>query len=393
MVKPLKKTKQKPVSSSKRRNRNQSVVNLNAYRDSHTSVSLIDSPPLKNKIKAVPNNSPTKKTSFLSVFFLYLLRLIILSVGIGAIAGTALHLVSQQRLLSNAATNEVAEKIKENPLEKHYKNPLVLTQEVTTLKKEIEQLTAKTPQLKSQVFFFDLDTGNYIDINSSVAIAAASTIKIPILVAFFQDVDAGKIRLDEMLTMTEELKAGGSGAMQYKGIGTKFTALETAAEMIINSDNSATNMIINRLGGINNVNQRFREWGLENTLIKNYLPDLEGTNTTSSKDLAYVLGLVNDGQLVSVRARDRILGIMQKTKTRTLLPQGLGAGAIIAHKTGDIGTILGDAGIVDMPNGKRYLVATLVQRPHNDYSARTLIQNISKAIYNYSHQKPFVSSN
>jgi len=51
-------------------------------------------------------------------------------------------------------------------------------------------------------------------------------IKFPILVAFFQDVDAGKIRLDEMLTIKQELIGGGSGSMQYKPTGTKFTALK-----------------------------------------------------------------------------------------------------------------------------------------------------------------------
>lgn len=87
---------------------------------------------------------------------------------------------------------------------------------------------------------------------------------------------------------------------------------------------------------------------------------------------------------------------MRRTKTQTLLPQGLENNAIIAHKTGDIGTVLGDAGIIDMPTGKRYIGAVLVKRPHNDYSARTLIQEISRTAYQHFKwylARPPISSN
>jgi beta-lactamase class A len=74
---------------------------------------------------------------------------------------------------------------------------------------------------------------------------------------------------------------------------------------------------------------------------------------------------------------------MQGTVTNTLLPAGLEKGAIIAHKTGDIGTTLGDAGIIDMPNGKRYIMAVMVKRPHNDENGRKLIQEISREVYQH----------
>jgi beta-lactamase class A len=167
-----------------------------------------------------------------------------------------------------------------------------------------------------------------------------------------------------------------------------FSALETATKMIVISDNTATNMLIKRLGGKELLNQRFQQWGLANTKINNLLPDLEGTNTTTPKDLAVILGFVNQGDILSLRSRDRVLEIMRQTKTRTLLPQGLGEGASIAHKTGDIGTVLGDAGVIDMPNGKRYLASVLVTRPHNDIRGRTLIQEISRTIYNYLETHP-----
>jgi beta-lactamase class A len=76
-----------------------------------------------------------------------------------------------------------------------------------------------------------------------------------------------------------------------------------------------------------------------------------------------------------------MLGILEQTTTNTLLPPGLEKGSLIFHKTGDIGTVLGDTGIVDMLNGDRYVITVLAKRPHNDPQGKLLIQEISKAVY------------
>lgn len=262
-------------------------------------------------------------------------------------------------------------------------NELKFSQELTALRQKLDGLKAKYPKLTASAFFVDLDNGAYVNYNGDVPIAAASTIKIPVLVAFLQDVDKGKVYLDEKLTMTEANRVGGSGNMQYQPVGTQFSALYTATEMIISSDNTATEMIIARLGGKDELNKRFQGWGLESTVIRNLLPDLEGTNTTSPRDLAILLARVSQGDLLSVRSRDRLLEIMRRTKTRTLLPEGIEKDAVIAHKTGDIGSHIGDAGIIDMPTGKRYIGAVIVKRPHNDIAGRYFVQDISRVAYQH----------
>ena len=119
------------------------------------------------------------------------------------------------------------------------------------------------------------------------------------------------------------------------------------------------------------------------TQIKNPLPDLDGTNQTNPQDLVSLLQKISQGDLLSIQSRDRLFHIMRQTKTRTLLPQGLEKEAVIAHKTGDIGTMIGDAGIIDIPTGKRYVGAILVQRPHNDPKGRELIQKMSRSAYQH----------
>jgi beta-lactamase class A len=327
---------------------------------------------------------PSRKTRLkpMARSLLYAMRLLIVGVGIGAIAGTILSVLDPATRINPASlvsSPNVEQKAQSN--QNSQSSGLYLSQEITSLKSAVQNLALASPNLTPGVFLVDLNSGGYVDINGGASFPAASTIKVPILVAFFRDVDAGKIRLDEILTMQQDMVAGGSGNMQYKPVGTQFTALEVATKMITISDNTATNMLIAKLGGIEALNQRFRSWGLTTTAIRNKLPDLEGTNTTSPKELGNLLAMVNQGNLVSMQSRDRLLDIMRHTERDTLLPSGLEAGATVAHKTGDIGTMLADAGLVDMPNGKRYIATVMILRPNNDPRAEKLISAVSGIAY------------
>ncbi len=331
------------------------------------------------------------KSSFSPFLFtIWLIRIGILSASLSAIASTILTtfkpinipLISSAEVTKETVKSEVLSQNKSVSLDPQASNgdqkQLPLKQELLPLRDRILLLAKASPKLKPYALFLDLDNGNYVDIDSTKAISAASTIKTFVLYAFFQDVDSGKIRLDENLTMDQADIAGGSGDMQYQKPNTKFTALETATKMIVISDNTATNMLIKRLGGQDVLNRRINSWAMSSTYLKSPLPDLKGTNKTTARDLGRLLYRINEGDLLSIKSRDRIIKILSETKIRTLLPQGLADNSEIAHKTGDIGTILGDAGIVNMPNGKRYIAVAFVERPYNDVAGKTMIQEISK---------------
>jgi beta-lactamase class A len=258
---------------------------------------------------------------------------------------------------------------------------LRLTSEITHLKGELEQLATLTPGLTPVAFAVDLDSGQYVDLGGVEPVAAASTIKVPILVAFLQQVDAGTMALNQSLMLQEEYMAGGSGTLRGEAVGTEYTALDVATRMIVASDNTATNMMIAALGGIEALNQTFADWGLEHTLLRNPLPDLDGTNTTSAKDMALIMALVDQGGLLTPRSRDRLFSIMQRTENISLIPSGISDTSLTAHKTGDIGGLLGDVALIDVPNGKRYTLALLVQRPTNDGRASELIRRMTGTVH------------
>lgn len=332
-----------------------------------------------------PVRKPQAPKSRSALAFLYGTRLLILGVGIGVIAGTSLSIWDPATRFGGTPQPEKTEQASPSP-SPAVASQLQLNQEITGLKTQIQSAIAPQTQLTPGFMIVDADTHTYVDVNASNPIPAASTIKFPILVAFFQAVDEGKIRLDEPLTMRKELVATESGDLQTLPVGSQFPAIEVATKMIDISDNTATNMIIDRLGGKDALNQRFQSWGLTNTTIQNLLPDLPGTNISSPRDMVALLDAVNRGELVSMRSHDRMLNIMRKVANNSLIPQGLGEGSAIAHKTGDIGIMLGDVGIIDLPNGKRYLMAAMVKRPHNDDRAGDVIRQVSKLTYQYFNQ-------
>jgi beta-lactamase class A len=258
--------------------------------------------------------------------------------------------------------------------------------EMTALKNQIQVLVAKYDYLSPGMFFMEVDTGNYLDINAEQSFSAASTIKLPILMALFQAVDRGEVRLDDTLTVRRDLIASGSGELQNSP-GAKLSVLQTATKMIAISDNTATNMIIDKLGGKEDLNSKFKSWGLRKTVIRRMLGDFAGENKTSPADLVRVSALLAKHQLISEASRSKVLDILNQTENRKLLPAGLGKGSAIAHKTGTLGRLIGDAGIVEMPNGKLYVAGIFVKRSFNDLRARDFVRAVSKLTYDYINNR------
>ncbi len=251
----------------------------------------------------------------------------------------------------------------------------------------------KNPDLEVSAFFLSLDSQSYAEIKSDVKLSAASSIKVPILIVLLTMLEKKEIFWNEKLILTEETIGSGSGWMSYQDIGESFPVYEVATEMIRVSDNTATNLLIKRLGGINKVNQKFKEIGLENTQINNYLPDLDGTNLTTTKDLSLAMALVDNGYILNVSTRDIFREIMGKSTTNTLIPSGILRGLkkeskdtdyhlslkgyLVHNKTGDIGISYSDTAQIQTPLNSRAFASFIVKGPFNDPRSPELIRNLS----------------
>ena len=271
------------------------------------------------------------------------------------------------------------------PMEVPLAAPFDLNTNLSPLDKQLKAL-CQVNKLTPGVFAVDPDTGAYVEYNGRRQFAAASMIKVPVLVALFNALDKGEIDPEMIMEIKTHHVAGGSGHLQWRPVGTKLALMDVATLMIIISDNTATNMLIDLLGGKKAVNKTWASWGLKNTVVNSPLADLTGTNKTSPYDLVYLLARVQKGELMSEKWHKKMLEIMYRTKTRTLINPGLPAGAKLAHKTGDIGSMVGDTGIVTTPDGHRYIIAMQVERPHNDRRANELCRQISALLYQGIHQ-------
>ena len=266
------------------------------------------------------------------------------------------------------------------------KNPQMLSltenQRLTGLENSLKNLASLYPSIEPSVYVWDYDTGNYAGIDSYKLYSAASIIKIPVLIQLFRSIEAGQLTIYDTMTLTDYYRAEGSGSLQFKAENSVWTMDDLARVMITESDNSATNMIMSKLGSMTDINSGIRQWGLSKTRVNNWLPDMGGTNFTTAEDLARMLYNLDNPNFLSVSSREKIFDYMGHVHNDRLIPAGLGAGAVFLHKTGDIGKMLGDAGIVYAPNGKKYIVAILVNRPYNSPAGKDYIVKASEIIYN-----------
>ena len=268
-------------------------------------------------------------------------------------------------------------------IKKPLMTPLYRTEELTILEKSLENLMAKYPTIKPAITVWDFNTGKYADINGSEIYSAASIIKVPVLISLFKSIEENKLSIYDEMYLTNYYKASGSGNLQYHANGKKLTIDQLAKTMIQDSDNSATNMLMSKLGSMTAINSDLRKWGIKHTYVKTWLPDLKGTNYTTTNDMATMLFNLDNPSFLSINSREYIVDYMSHVKNDRLIPQGLGAGATFLHKTGDIGTMLGDAGIVFMPDGRKYIVVIMANRPFNSPQGKLFIQQASSIIYKY----------
>ena len=266
------------------------------------------------------------------------------------------------------------------------KKPLMTTitegQKFESLQSQLIGLAAAYPSVHPAVYVWNYDDGSYVDINADEVFATASIIKLPVLVQLFRAIERNDLSIYDEMALTEYFRTEGSGSLQFKAEGSKYSIDDLARIMITDSDNSATNMLIAKLGSMTDINSGIRDWGLKKTHVENWLPDLSGTNKTTAREMAQILYNIDNPAFLSVTSREKIFDYMGHVHNNRLIQAGLGAGATFLHKTGDIGTMLGDAGIVYTPNNKKYIVVILANRPHNSPLGKEYIVKASEIIYN-----------
>ncbi len=230
--------------------------------------------------------------------------------------------------------------------------------------KELERLASG----KLSFAFYDLQTGALTHHRGDEKTAAASTIKLAILIHIALTINAGSEVWSTQLTLTDAIKSPGAGVLRKMSAGTKLTIRDLAYLMTTISDNTATNLLLDHFG-IEAINTRIHNWGLSNTRIqrKLYAYDTPATRqygfgVSTPNEMAQMLKRVVERQLgsdktVNEKAANEVLAILAEQQDRSGIPRYLPDLWSYAGKTGAVDNLRADVGLVTTPAGERYILA------------------------------------
>lgn len=223
-------------------------------------------------------------------------------------------------------------------------------------------------------------------INEEIISKAASTIKLCILWHMYKEADKGTLSLEEKIVIKDEDKVGGCGILREFRQGLTFTLREIGTLMIVLSDNTATNLLIDRLG-MDNINKSIKELGLENTILERKMYDREAIesgleNYTDPKEMVLILDYILNSDSISKEYRQEMIGIMRRQQLNTKLPAMMPADIDFAHKTGELEDIDHDVGILFL-NGKTIFLVLMLKDVKDKYKAIKIHNRIGKAVYDH----------
>lgn len=206
--------------------------------------------------------------------------------------------------------------------------------------------------------------GRRAGINEDSVFESASLIKVLILAEVLRQADSGWISLAERMVVSTKDVVDDSKMIQGEIAKSDFTVKELAEGMITVSDNTATNLLVDLvgMGRVNALAQRLR---LTHTYLGRKMMDLEarvrGThNLTSAADMVTLLSAIWGSELLSPGSGRLALVILEKQEFDTIIPAALPPSVRVAHKTGELGDVEHDAGIVMVPH-KTFALAILAQ--------------------------------
>ncbi len=205
----------------------------------------------------------------------------------------------------------------------------------------------------------------------------ASTIKLALVHELFVQATAGKIRLDEQVTLDRAHAVGGTGVLVHLGTPT-MTIRDYATLMVTLSDNTATNLLIDRLG-MSAVNRSLRDLGLTSTLLRRHMMDTEAAkrgeeNVSTPADIVQLL-------VAMQKTQPDAIALLKKPK-ESRLRAGLPPQIETADKPGELDGVRVDAGIVFAP-GRPYAFCVMTTFLKSDADGEHAIAEMSRAAFSY----------
>lgn len=271
---------------------------------------------------------------------------------------------------------------------------------LTRLQSNIERIT-KSVNADWGIYIKCLETGEEIAINADRPMDTMSVIKIPLMVEAFRQIEAGKFRLEDRVELKDADKRPGTGIIRSLDPGVALTIKDLLTLMIIVSDNTATDLMFGKVGGIEPVTALMDSYGLKtiratgtaDTWFKaiRAAPDAasfhrEGKTPfglSSPRDMGRLLEKLERGEAVSKSSSDQMLQMMRGQVYSSRLPKYV-TGFRVPHKTGDfLPYIANDVGVLESAN--RRIVVSIFTAHHYGIgpNLEDAIGRIAEQVANY----------
>ncbi|WP_229365986.1 serine hydrolase [Fibrisoma montanum] len=214
-------------------------------------------------------------------------------------------------------------------------------------------------------------------------VPSASLIKLPILIEAMERIKAGQLDPDEIHILTDSEKTGGDGVLKTYSHRSRIAYRDLIRLMMIHSDNTATNILINELSQ-NAINQRIRSLGLSATQLNRVMMDTVAArqgreNYVTAREMNHLLKRMYHHQLATPALCDQMLDILRQNEDRQTIPRLLPKTVAVAHKTGILSYVRGDVGIIYA--SQPFVLSVLVQGVPTAEAER-IISEIALMCYN-----------
>ncbi len=260
------------------------------------------------------------------------------------------------------------------------------------LEKQVKTLLGQAEGVWS-VIVEDLNIKQGFSIRGDKQYNAASIIKLPILAAAFSKIDQGEMTLDQKITLSQQDLVGGSGVLQHLSPGLEISVHDLLVLMIIQSDNTATNMIID-LVGESTIQQVMQQLGMENSGFYNRLmiipAERESSNLVTAEDVAKLLKAFVLGHFISYDSCKRMIKIMKQQQIHYLTAYfpdpdtdviGSAPSWSFASKTGNVTGVYHDTGILYV--GKRACIVSVLSEQVKQEAAMQTYHQLGKMLHQY----------
>jgi beta-lactamase class A len=274
---------------------------------------------------------------------------------------------------------------------------LGIAQSRDSILEKIQARIQLEPGAQVGLAYVDLGSSDTLFLNADTSFHAASTMKVPLMIELFRRASSGSFGMGQRLMIVNQFASivdGSAYALDstsdsdttlYHRIGGRVPVDTLLRLMITRSSNLATNTLI-ALVGAEQVNRTMRSLGAQRIQVLRGVEDGKAfdkglINTTTARDLAIILGAIEQGRASSPEATSEMRQILLAQEFNDKIPAGLPAGIRVAHKTGEITAHSHDAAIVYPPGRSPYVLVVGPRGIQDGAKASKLIADISSIVY------------